>query len=421
MKALGFCIGFACLASQLSFGQDFKVSAEIRPRLEVRNGYGQLAKPLSDPAVFVSQRSRLNFDFKQDSLTVKFSMQNARVWGDVSTLSTADKNGVAMHEAWAKYQFHKNVGIKVGRQEISYDNQRIFGVVDWGQQARSHDAALLLIDLKKSARIELGVAYNANQESLFKQNYGVNQYKTLQYAWANFPLKTSSSLSFLALNNGLPYLNVNATEKIAFSQTLGGFFKSKKEKFSMDIAAYYQTGWLANNASVHRQYQSAINAAVNLNYQVHPNFNIGAGAEYLSGNNPTSTSNHNTAFNPYYGTNHKYNGAMDLFYVGNHLNSVGLIDLYLALKYVKNKISVELNPHYFLVAERIPGHAVELGTELDLTLGYKVSKSFSISGGYSHMFQTNTLVYLSGGPVNNINNWGWMMLTFKPVFYSSIK
>jgi hypothetical protein len=29
--------------------------------------------------------------------------------------------------------------MKLGRQEVIYDNSRIFGNVDWAQQGRSHD------------------------------------------------------------------------------------------------------------------------------------------------------------------------------------------------------------------------------------------------------------------------------------------
>jgi hypothetical protein len=31
---------------------------------------------------FISQRSRLNLDFKQDRLKLKLSLQNVRTWGD---------------------------------------------------------------------------------------------------------------------------------------------------------------------------------------------------------------------------------------------------------------------------------------------------------------------------------------------------
>ena len=35
---------------------------------------------------------------------------------------------------------NEKFAFKVGRQEINYDDARIFGNVDWAMQARSHDA-----------------------------------------------------------------------------------------------------------------------------------------------------------------------------------------------------------------------------------------------------------------------------------------
>ena len=419
MKALSFIVFFTLINSPFTFGQSTKISGEIRPRFEARNGYKKPVSSQFNTAAFVSQRTRLNFDYNQAPLQVKITVQNVRVWGDISTLSLSDKNGLTLHETWAKYFFNSVLSLKVGRQEIVYDNHRIFGSVGWAQQARSHDAALLIFNLKKKGKLELGLAYNANRESVIKENYTQNQYKTFQYAWANFPIKTQAEISFLALNNGLPFLNTDGVEEIAFSQTFGTYFKGKKGKLSADAWAYYQTGWLVNTLGDHKQYQGAINVAANVHFQFAKSLNIGIGGEYLSGNAAASDPSTNMAFNPYYGTNHKFNGLMDYFYVGNHINSVGLIDINLPLKYSKEKLTIVLNPHYFIAAAEIPGYQTDLGTEIDLTGSYKFNATFALSAGYSHLIQTNNLVFLKGGDTAEINNWAWLMLTFKPVFYST--
>jgi hypothetical protein len=59
---------------------------------------------------------------------------------------------------------------------------------------------------------------------------------------------------------------------------------------------------------------------------------LAAGYEYLSGNSYNKTDKV-YAFEPFYGTNHKFNGFMDYFYVGNHINSVGLHDAWLKYGY----------------------------------------------------------------------------------------
>ena len=120
--------------------QELDVNLQVRPRFEYRNGYKTLLPEGQEGTSQISQRSRLNFNYKQEDLTVKLTLQNTRTWGDVAPATTFDKNGVAVFEAWAQYNFTPKWSARMGRQVISYDNQRILGEQDWGQQAQSHDA-----------------------------------------------------------------------------------------------------------------------------------------------------------------------------------------------------------------------------------------------------------------------------------------
>ncbi len=127
MKNYFYLTLILALITSSVFSQQLEISGEIRPRLEARHGFKTLASPDDEAAVFVSQRTRLNLDYFTDKFKVKFSIQNVRVWGDVSTLATSDKNGIAFHEAYAEYYFNPKFMMKLGRQEIAYDDQRIFG------------------------------------------------------------------------------------------------------------------------------------------------------------------------------------------------------------------------------------------------------------------------------------------------------
>jgi putative ABC transport system permease protein len=61
-----------------------------------------------------------------------------------------------------------------------------------------------------------------------------------------------------------------------------------------------------------------------------------------------------------------------------------------------------------------------LGTEIDLTVGYKIAKDITLSAGYSKMFATDTMELLKGGDRDEDNSWGWIMFTFKPKLFSSV-
>ncbi len=400
------------------YSQEFNLSAEIIPRLEVRNGFITLSNPNAEAAVFVSQRSRLKFAFQNTEEKIKFgmSLQNVRVWGDVNTLSPSDLNGNALHEGWAEILLNKSFSLKAGRQEISYDDDRIFGSVDWAQQARSHDA--LIAKFKNGQhKFDVGLALNANRETLFEVPYTVNNYKAFQYLWYNVQANENLNISLLVLNNGVQFESNTGALETAYSQTLGPRITFSKDKLSAAFAFYHQAGKIAT---------SKLNAnylAGSLQYKVHADWTTSLGFEYLSGTDENATGDELKSFSPLYGTNHKFNGLMDYFYVGNHANSVGLTDVYASLSFKKNDFAVGLTPHFFMAPSVLvdgTGKEVDsnLGTELDMTMSYKISKSVALASGYSKMFATDSMEVLKGGSKEEANHWFWFSFIVKPELFS---
>ena len=397
-----------------TLAQQFDINADLRARFENRNGYGTLKPDKEKAASFISQRTRIVFDYSFKNIKLRFSPQNVRTWGDVITTSKSDANG-AFHEAYGEIKMDEQFSFKLGRQEINYDDARIFGNVDWAIQARSHDAFLLKFNPNSKNQIHLGLALNANKETNFYENYAVLQYRSLQYIWYHTDFK-NLNFSVLVLNNGMPYLD-GTEEKLDYSQTIGSRLVYKKENLSIDGAAYLQTGTIATN-SVSANYFSA-----NINYKTKSNFNAGLGFELLSGKDQNDTSTDIKSFNPLYGTNHKFNGYMDYFYVGNHNNSVGLTDVYANLSFEKNKYSLKLTPHYFASASSLYSAGEKqdnyLGTELDLTFGYKMYDYVSVDAGFSQMFASSSMEILKTGNKNAGNNWAFLSIKINPNIFTN--
>ena len=227
------------------YSQEVILSGELRPRYEYQHGYKTLFPDNQTAANFVSQRSRLNAYYASSSFSTYLSIQNVRVWGDVNQLNVQDVNGFAIHEAWGEIKFYDFLYFKIGRQEISYDDQRIFGAVNWAQQARSHDAAIFKFAFGKKNKLDMGFAYNAMGESLYKVNYTLANYKTIQ--WLHYHGDFGKSgLSFLFLNNGFAFDNNPDTtvvdQKVAFSQTIGPRYTYDGDKIDVSAAVYYQGG-----------------------------------------------------------------------------------------------------------------------------------------------------------------------------------
>jgi len=389
------------------------ISGELRPRAEYRNGYKTLTADGSDAALFVSQRTRLNTQFNSEVYTFFVSIQDVRVWGDVPQLNTSDKNGLAIHEAWGQVKFAPNFAVKLGRQEIIYDDHRIFGDVGWTQQARSHDAAIFKFG-DENFKLDLGVAYNQDTEALFGNIYTVTgNYKAMQYAWFHKDWNKFNA-SFLFLNNGLQ--NVGE-EEIRYSQTFGTHLTYKaSDALSFNANAYLQSGKdVADNDL------NAYLVGLDLGYKASSKIGLGLGFEIQSGNDNASIGDKNKAFTPFYGTNHKFNGFMDYFYVGNHANSVGLVDIFAKISSkLGEKSSITAIVHNFSAqAEIAAGVDKQLGTEIDLVYAHKLNEDVSIGAGYSQMFASEGLETLKNNFDGNVNNWAWLMLTIKPTLFTS--
>jgi hypothetical protein len=395
-----------------------KIDAELRPRFEYRHGFRTLFPDNTDPAAFVSQRTRLNAGFKKDKLNFYLSMQDVRVWGDVPQLNASDSNGFSIHQAWGEILFDSNLSLKIGRQEIIYDDQRIFGNVGWVQQARSHDAALLRYK-KEKFKFDLGFAYNQDGAALTGTTLTTPfTYKSMQYAWFHNDWQNFSG-SFLLLNNGLQFIDdVNAdNNETRYSQTLGSHLKYHKGDLGLVGNLYYQFGKDLGDNDL-----SAYLLAIEANYKLSQQWNIGLGLEVLSGNDNGAPSNgENKAFTPFYGTNHKFNGHMDYFYVRNHINNVGLIDIYAkAGVHLGQKSNIYMFLHNFSAAADLAGgDSKQLGTEIDLVYAYAIDENIKIMAGYSHLFASTGMEILKNNFDNNTNNWGWIMVTFKPTLFTS--
>ena len=415
MKKVFFLFIMLAHFTNSSFAQQFDLSAEVRPRYENAHGVKTLIDDNVDGSNFISQRTRLNFGFKQEKIRLGVSLQNVRVWGDVSTLS-ADDNANALHEAWAEAILSDKISLKLGRQEIVYDDHRIFGNVGWAQQARSHDAFILKYAPDENNKLDFGLALNADSQAGIDALYSnAAGYKSFQYVWYHGAFD-KFGLSILALNTGIEYLDGSDEQTIDYSMTFGPRVTYKANDFSADAAIYLQTG-KTRDTDVSASYFSG-----NLGYKVSENISLGAGFEYLSGKDQNDTNADIKSFAPLFGTNHKFNGWMDYFYVGNHGGSVGLTDIYASLGYSKDKFSAKIIPHIFSAAADVYNGATKmdnaLGTEIDLTIGYKLANNIALSAGYSKMFATETMEVLKGGDKDANNSWAWVMFTFKPKLLS---
>lgn len=400
----------------------FILDGQFRPRSEFRNGFGTLISEDQDPGFATSTRARLNAYFTTETYQLYLSLQDVMVWGENRQILPFDQNNsFAIFEAWAKLKLSEQWSTKLGRQVISYDDQRILGGLDWAQQGRNHDAALLM-HRKGTFLLDLGFAFNQdfNNPTGFQSvgatynTTGFFSYKTMQYLylkkqWDQF------GASLLALNTGFQNFDGQGNgDGISNLRTLGTHLNLNLGDFSANANAFIQGG--------EQQGERAISGAhllgLELNYSSSTRLTWNVGAEYISGNK-SDTSDQTESFFPLYGTNHKFNGLMDYFYVGNHANSVGLADLHAGANLELGKQSaLMLKLLNFNAAQPLPSGEKSLGTELDMVYSKKFN-GYNLNLGYSHLFPAEGMFELKGVTRANASgsqNWIWAMLTLKPKF-----
>jgi hypothetical protein len=417
------------------------LSGQLRTRTELRDGQGSLLSKGAKPALFTSQRTRLSLGYSMYRLKFEVTAQDVRVWGqDVSTINRTtaqDLNGLMLHEAWAEIQLtdtalkNKILSLKIGRQELVYDDQRLLGNLDWLQQGRRHDAALLKYETK-NVMLHVGGAFNQNKENASGTVYnstpagnypattnGGTMYKNLEFFYAARKLK-KGNVSFLFLTDQFSrYHNDTVTSLKVFEKdiwsraTTGFYFINSFNKLTANASAYYQFGKTALGQKLSAELLSA-----SVFYSLSKKITTGIGADYYSGGSNGTTTH---VFDPLYGTPHKFAGLMDYYYAANSFGKNGLVDYYLKSKYkASDKFILSLDAHQFNSAESVPNYSSKnLGQEIDLVGNYTLTKQIGFEAGYSHYFVTSLLTSPSVKNVANAKssaNWAYLMINIKPDF-----
>ena len=399
----------AVLSLGKSSGQ-LALTGQVRTRTEYRNGVGTLRPKNNEAAFFTSQRSRITFNYKAGRVILQTSLQDIRVWGqDASTISNADGNKLGVHEAWAEIiMANKNdstfreqsvdyFALKSGRQELLYDDSRLLGNLDWLQQARRHDAAVIKF-LDNGWQVDAGFAFNQNTDAInYNGTYytpantpanvkdsegflvatptgmvplmnasgissktgnpsfvnppstnGMNQaYKSLQFLYAAKTFKNTKATGLLLVDHFGKYM-LDSVQTSSINQP--GYVYGRR--FNQKGTYSRVTSGVLLNAALNKKKLLALTAGIyyqagrdkdgmNMNAWTSTlalaltksKFSYMLGWDYVSGNNAFSSSLTNHRFDPLYGTPHKFWGYMDYFYAGTGSPAGGLNDPYIKIKY----------------------------------------------------------------------------------------
>ncbi len=424
-----YCLVLALLCSFGLKAQEadnvFNLDAQLMTRGELRAG-GFKADSLDSERVshFALGRYRIIADYQRSWLNVRLTPQYTGVWGQGSA-------GVVLYEGWAKMQSKKGLFVKIGRQELTYDDGRIIGNDDWTMTAPTHDVLKLGYD-GESHKVHLLAAYNQNAENIdngiIYYSGGLQPYKTMQTLWYHYDTpKKSFGISLLGMNIGMQ--NANQEHPITYYQQLVGTYMSFRPKYwSLEGAFYYQMGKEEHGMTI-----DAFMASAKLNVKPSENYNLFTGYDYLSGDKYFNVPPdggiglvfHDKArgFNAIFGSHHEFYGAMDFFYLSNYVGGFtpGLQNLYFGgnIKPVSG-LSINAAYHYYAIATDLDYvNTKTLGHSVELASSYAFNKAVSVSAGYTFMKGSETMELLNKVSEKRQLHWAWLMMTITPKLFTS--
>ncbi len=423
---------------------------EERLRYEFRSNnfdFNSATSPVTDGS-FLLQRARLGLKLEPSVWVTLYAQAQSSIEvsdrpGPPGAFAAEGDDYIDLYQAYVRFGNLKEFPLeaKIGRQTMNYGEQRLIGSFDWNNLGRSFDAAIVRgeyenwrIDLFASTVVVVR-SNGFNQSDLFNWD-GTNRDMIFSGIYASGKVHPAHSLDLYALwlnqqngnvTNFAPLLGVapagsqgGAVNSGANFGTFGFRLVGDPKQlggFQYDIEAAFQVGELTGLDL----YAAAIHAGVGYTFDGVPwTPTLYLQYNYASGDG-NSTDGKSTTFQNLFPTNHKFYGYMDLFAWENlHNPSISL-----SAKPCKT-VSVSLDYHLFWLATTndawyrangiararpiTPNAAPFVGSELDLSATWNVTKWMSLHGGYSIFFPG---AYVQDTGPDDIANFVYVQAQFK--------
>lgn len=397
---------------------EFALNAQLFTRGEWRDGGVAIENNMDDMRAFVQSRLRLTTSYRHKFIDAKVAIQHTGLWGQTG------KGNFNLYEAWLRLQSKQGLFVKLGRQELVYDDQRIIGNDDWTMAAQSHDMLKLGLD-NPVHKLHLIVAYNQNptQGGTFYSN-GAEPYKNMQTLWYHYAApRFPFEGSLLAMNVGTQHGDESKYDT-QYQQLVGAYIKFSPGRWLIEGSYYRQMGHEENALPIH-----AWMASVKVSNTISKQWQAYAGYDILSGDDNffvppkgaigMAQKKEVRGFNLLFGSHHQFYGAMDFFYLKAYYggNTPGLQNLYGGVTWAPiNPLKFNAAYHYFATHVRVEGYSHSLGHELELTAAYTPLPSLKISASYTFMRGTKTMEALKRSDENRRLHWAWLSVSYTPQF-----
>lgn len=325
---------------------------------------------------FARHRARAGLSFEYDKVVgAMFQVQDVRIWGEeTDTLGDFSANGLDVHQGFVDLMPDEDIRLRIGRQEISYLNQRLIGSVNFAEQARAFDAVrLTVITLDKALVADAfyaRVAHTLAADSTIADDLFA---LALRMQFGDF--LQPALIEVVDLHS--------ATERV---RSTTGLLLQTEFPFGLKVLfeGYLQAGGARDDVSYLAWFfgTRVRFTLVDLAFAPYAEFF----ADIVSGDhNATDTKVH--SFDSLFATNHKFYGEADFFLnLPKDTAQRGLIDVGATLGTKIGETGTASAAFHAFLPQEGRGHSDPYGMELDVLFGWKPERHIAFDLCYAGFF-----------------------------------
>jgi hypothetical protein len=353
---------------QLADGWQLAFDGQYRPRLTFDSGR-DFANGDAVERLVVTHRARLGVVARHASgVGVTLRLRDVRAFGEEDdTLNDFTAAGLDLYEAFGEVRILDSLFLRVGRQALAFDDERLVGAVDWTQRGRSFDG--IRVGWTRS-RASVDVFFTWLAEDDLEADAHVPPARTGEsyFAGLHGHMRVAEALGVAA---AAYYRHQEEIEEDR--HTVGLRLDGGAAGALYDVAFYYQLGMLGEEDI--GAWLAALRGGFAAPMAWKPTVLVWG--ELLSGDGTKAGT-----FDTLFATNHKFYGEADFFTaIPAHTGLRGLVD-------VGGRIAVTPTPalavlidfHHFRGADD-PDHV--FGHEVDLKLTWRPITPLSIQPLYA--------------------------------------
>lgn len=356
----------------------FHIGGSARVRTEYKDDI------MSDYTSSIGSRFRIDMSFKpKENVLIFFQPQFSKIWGkteyvpsgaaantETNTSGNTFDTGLDIHQAYIKYNVNDPLSVTLGRKEISLGDELLIGSVGWSHSGRSFDSATV----DYSHPYGLVSAFFSTLKDTNTSSPGPGEKKLSGVYSSNKVSEKIQNLDLYAL-----YVSDSTVSPTAHTSAYGLRVKSPIENFD------YRGEYTFENVKSTTSDSDENQLDIELGYLVHSVSKSRVSAEYFS-----ASDNYDQLFP----TGHKWLGYADLFgrrnIKGYRLGgSTQLAENFkCSLDFQSFQRTNSTSSAYKLngtTGYGTIGSSSDIGSEIDLTLSYRLKGDVSVDGGAAHI------------------------------------